>query len=354
MLRRKILRGLSVRGWFLVLAFLFVGDTAAMPVNEIAVNDPLQPHHIYVADPATDIGYARGFVYMPHGFSVTTGPASIGIPFPVDGVINIASGKTLSLENDLTLGTTASLSLAGDVTINGNGASILLNGDLTIPAQTITIGEDLVINGRGSALNFASGSSTFKINAGKTLTLKNMVVKGLTGENNFIGSGTLVLQDLSVDLLPETTWTISGGANGAPAVQIKDDVAVVGGGIFAYHGGRNVTFNSYASLYMDLDTTFSWGSRKYGLVMTDTSSRLYLNGCTMYAEPTGPHNGLRLTKGSVIFDNKVTVNNATNADVTRGLVLGSGNTGEDVSIKVLAGARVGVNGIIHHNPSTTG
>ena len=78
----------------------------------------------------------------------------------------------------------------------------------------------------------------------------------------------------------------------------------------------------------------------------DKTSVLHLDGCDFY---TGA-NGLTLTKGTVIFENKVRIFNKNygsstpNTDMTKGLIFGDGTSENAVDVKVLGGAYVTVEG----------
>jgi hypothetical protein len=243
---------------------------------------------------------------------------------------------------------------SNNASINGSGHTIHLGGDFSLSAGAILINlSDLIIDGHNKTFSFGDYNATFTINATRSLTLRNMTIKGLGGAQacQIVGGGTLKLQNVIVDIPADTTWTFSGNATTAPALQIQDDVIFRGGGTFSYMSGRNLTINQYSTLYFDHNFTFSWDTRRpYGLSMTDATSSLYLNGSTL-SVPIYGGGGLNLSKGMLLLDNKVTLNNYTNTTDEKAIVLGTGNTGEDLEVKVLSAARVDINGLVKHNPS---
>ena len=110
---------------------------------------------------------------------------------------------------------------------------------------------------------------------------------------------------------------------------------------FSYTAARTSTISSFGMLTFDHGTTFSYAPRvakKNLIFMTDETSEIYLNGCTLSSTITG----LRLTSGSLTFDNKVTLSSQAR------------NTGEafeltpNVKINVLGNALVDAYGIIKY------
>ena len=88
--------------------------------------------------------------------------------------------------------------------------------------------------------------------------------------------------------------------------------------------------------------------------MADQTSVLHRDGCDFY---TGA-NGLTLTKGTVIFENKVRIFNkdydyagTTNTDMSKALTFGDGTAAGDVNVCVLGGAYVTVDGCMKYNHS---
>lgn len=235
------------------------------------------------------------------------------------------------------------------------GATIFLNSDLYLPqSRAIHVTSNLIIDGNGAHdLIFPDGNMTFSIDAGVTLTLKDLHLRGVTGSNNFVGSGTLKLYNVDVSL--DNNWTFSGSATTATKMDLEDYVNFYGRGkIFEYVSGGTLTMDPFTSLYFDVGTTFSWTSgRRLGMVMQSADLTIFLNNSTMFVGSRGSLRGLRLTKGSLICENKVTINNDGWSDSTRSFEWGDGaSASNDLNVNVLSGACLDVNGFLYHHPST--
>jgi hypothetical protein len=260
------------------------------------------------------------------------------VSFPVSSDVYLHSGTRFYIEGDLTLSTTK-IDANGSFMVDANGNTLFLEKDTTLPGQTIQLRSDLVIDGQGNTVTF-NGSTIIDLGA-HVLTLKNMSIKGLTGSSQFAGTGTLYLQNCVVNLPSTATWTY-GNAN----LTITDDVVVQGGGTFQFGSAVAMAIGALSTLYIDYDTTFDYNCATLDkLAMSDATSTLYINGGTLKAQGA---QGLQLTTGRLILEDKCTLDNGTNTDMNKGIQLGNGTT--DVTVKVLAGARVQVNGSVWHNP----
>jgi len=110
----------------------------------------------------------------------------------------------------------------------------------------------------------------------------------------------------------------------------------------------------HAVLSFDNKTTFTYdggsASLRNKIWMADPTALMYVNGSTL---KTGV-NGLSLAKGTLILDNKVTLNNGLNSTAlqTKGITLGDGTYAtNDMNVEILSGAQVEVLGYLHWNPA---
>jgi hypothetical protein len=97
------------------------------------------------------------------------------------------------------------------------------------------------------------------------------------------------------------------------------------------------------------------------ITMMDSTSVLFLDGCTFYTGYTGSWDlpavpGMTLTKGTVIFDNQVKIINCAvgdtpNIEPADGFILGDGTAVNDVDVKLLSNAYVVVDGYMEYNHS---
>ncbi len=269
-----------------------------------------------------DQQFASGVVRMDNGFTVTvvsTGPGRthgscvfMDTCLSVSGAIDLRQTNTIFLQSDLTLDNGATFSSGGN--IYGYDRALILKGDLTIPAgQVIHIGDRIVIDGNGHKLLLGNRAQLF-VDTGATLTLKNLIVQGTL---NSPGSpaiqcasskSQLCLDNAELDL-PNDFYFNQG------SMFVHNDVAVTGTSAFFYRSCQPSFITSGAKLYFDVGTTLDFYPSTTGtpsllakdlLFMSDPTSQLYLNSCTLKSTYTG----FRLTKGQLLFDNKVSMTSA--------------------------------------------
>jgi hypothetical protein len=102
------------------------------------------------------------------------------------------------------------------------------------------------------------------------------------------------------------------------------------------------TIAQKAMLMFDVNTTLSYDppvADRDLLYMTDGTSALFLNACTVHSTATG----LRLTRGFLFLDNGVTFSCEGN-NLSESICFGDGTIGNDLNIKVMADAEVFVYG----------
>ena len=136
-----------------------------------------------------------------------------------------------------------------------------------------------------------------------TLTFEDVTISGLgLSPDNLrcrTQDGSIVFKDSELVLSHEYTFSYG-------SILFDQDVKITGTKTFVYASAMGSTINSESQLYLDMGVGFSYDpptDNRDLLIMTDTSSRLFCNGCTLYSTPTG----LRLTNGIVLFDNKATL-----------------------------------------------
>lgn len=258
----------------------------------------LQNDHLVLYDTEK----VQGFVRLNNGFTiVNSGMATFDTFITVSGVIDMRDTGQLQLLSDLLLDSGVTLSSGGK--IRGHGRSIVLNGNLTIPAnKTLQITGDTIIEGNGNTIILDSRAQLF-IDNNITLTLKNMTLK--TTNNpllfpaiNLWGHASKLALD-NVIIAPKNDIYIRDGQ-----LFIHNDVLFTGTSSLIYQSSQSSYIASQSSLIFDLETTFSFepvASSKDLLVLQDQSSNIYLNGCSLQTTMTG----CRLTKGRLLLDNHV-------------------------------------------------
>ena len=305
----------------------------------------------------------RGHAMFKAGFII---PASATVTWDGDGVVNgpitFSDGTSqLNLMTDLRLGGSGSLSGA-NCRIRGDNNKIILGNDTTMATNgsISAVGtNNLVIDGQGHTLNCPSINKMGNI--ASVVTLKNMLFNvydqqqfyGICFytdyilENIVITGGQLSLSDWTTLGWSATSFTIRGRvAVNMPGRRLK----------LNWNSAVNFIIEKNSTLYIGkgtiLEAIKSTDSGSITFTMADETSVLHLDGCDFY---TGA-NGLSLTKGTVIFENKVRIFNknydgASNADMTKALIFGNGTAAGDVNVRVLGGAYVTVDGCIKDNHS---
>ena len=316
----------------------------------------------------------RGHAMFKNGLSLAN---SAVVTWDGDGIVAgpiTFSNKysTLVLSSDLRLSSTARFEfapLSSDPDYNkimyliAPNKKLILAGDLDLSAgKFAAVGAsggpvgDLTIDGQVRSTivtqSFFAGSLDPNSLPLDSLTLKNLTLKVVASTplrplNSFVN---LVFQDINFIGLRTagTRHLFDEITNG---VTIKGVVRFLnpGGDSRVLCGAHTLVVDKNSTLYIDPGVVLSDFA---GITLVDATSTLHLNGCDFY---TGA-NGLSLTKGTVIFENKVRIFNknydgASNADMTKALIFGNGTAAGDVNVRVLGGAYVTVDGCIKDNHS---
>lgn len=294
--------------------------------------------------------FAKGFVCFTQGFSVPAGVTTslIHLCAPVAGIIDLHDTGKLTFDGDVYLNSSVSLPSGG--IIDGAGNTLFLGGDLLIPAgKTLSIASDTVIDGCGHSLVFRTGS-ILKIDGamGTTLTLKNIILKGVKSYDSLTHSlmfGSALNQELILDNVVihlDDDIIFSGGE-----LTIRDMVVISGDEYaFDYQSSYDCTVESYATLFIDLQTLFMYEPAdkiKTHLVFNDVSSRLFLNGATLY---TPLDIGLLLTDGHMIVDYNSTLLGNGGNKTTKGFEFGTGDSSRDIAVTIAPTASLEIDGAL--------
>lgn len=201
---------------------------------------------------------------------------------------------------------------SGLCTINGNGNKVYLNED--------------------GSLNIASGSQ---------LKLQNLELVGLRQNN---------LQCLADDaevIFEDCILTITSNyVFDTGSILFKGDVVISGTSKFTYSASCSSTIDSYSTLKVSSDSTFSYApsiSKRDLIYMNDNTSLLYLDGCTLHSTTTG----LRLTRGKLFIENLVTLD-ADGSVLSESICFGDGIASGDLDVQLLAHANLDVYGMLEY------
>ncbi|MBD3195916.1 MAG: hypothetical protein GF317_12715, partial [Candidatus Lokiarchaeota archaeon] len=248
----------------------------------------------------------ENLVFYKAGFTVNVGKTlTLNTPLEVRGKLSLLG--TLKLDGDLYLGSGATLFKGGE--INGNGRSIHLSDNLYVPAnQVLHLSGNTVIEGHGNTLTLSENAQLF-VDTDVSVTLRNLVINSTrNGLGNSPVKCTASSSKLSLDnvkLAFQDDFNFDIGR-----LFFNNDVCFTGTNSFFYYSTNPSYIKSKSKVTFEPNTTFNFrpatdASREL-INLEDKSSRICLNGCTLKTT----HTGLRLTKGSLTFDNKVSLTSA--------------------------------------------
>lgn len=199
---------------------------------------------------------------------------------------------------------------------------------------------DSTIDGQGNELTLTA-DGTLTVSGDSTLTLKDLILKGLSGERLIMEapSSMLVLRDCKVIL--DGNYSLTQGN-----LQIKNDVTISGSTFtFAQTTSSDVTILANSKLLLDKNLTYSYDATpdvgesqddtKSKLILTNKTSVLHLNACTLHSTNTG----LKLQNGTLIVEDVCTFKSEADVDNEKSIL--------DVSsldIDVHAGGDLGLEG----------
>jgi hypothetical protein len=318
---------------------------------------------------------ALGYVAFRNGFAVPAGGVvTIGTLLPVAGQINLNTTGQITLASDLILASGASFA-AGGGTIDGQGNAVFLSDNLTLPAgSALAFASNTIVDGCGHELVLANGApgAQLYVNgpAGTTLTLRNMVLRGVSdysGGAHAITFGanpnqTLELENVVIDLGGNFTFvggnlSIRGDVMVVGAyTSVQNGLMAIGGHSFIYQAANDCTINSDSTLAFDLYSIFNYqpsdGSATH-LVFANGTARLLLNQATLF---TPRAIGLQLTKGHLIVENTTTL--GSDYPITPGvpivfderiIQMGDGTNANEFTVTYLAGAQLQLNATMLRN-----
>ncbi len=237
---------------------------------------------------------------------------SLNTPVPVSGNIslnsnnkNVTNGGTLSLGGDLYLGSNAYLTGGGFIA--GNNYSLQITGSITLPSNsTWQITSNLLINGNDNTLAFGPEAQIL-LNPNVSVTLKNMHIKTSPTNPNIPilkcvdQTGILTLDNVTIDLANDFSFRTG-------RLFFNNDVRFTGTSCFIYQSWMQSYVMPQSLLTFDPGTTLYYypsSTNQDLLKLVDESAGIYLKGSGTTLQTT--LTGMRLTKGRLWLDNKVTI-----------------------------------------------
>jgi WD40 repeat protein len=223
----------------------------------------------------------------------------------------------LKLQKDLNLGVDLHPLFNSLKSVESNGKSIVLTDELVVNPNTVVhFADNALIDGRGNAITMGI-DSRFLVDDHVTVTIKNTNISSdAHGPGNaplacITDSGVLALDNVTVS--PHGDFYFNRGS-----LYAHNKVNLDGDGTFVYRSIRPSYITSGAELTItpnvvfDFQPTMTYYPKRYPepkdlFVMQDATSKMILDSSSLQATATG----LRITKGSVVAQGKVTLNSYT-------------------------------------------
>lgn len=205
----------------------------------------------------------------------------------------VGAGRRLQLASS---NTTIPTTLVSPNSFTLSDLNLILTNNSTLNGTTLTFTGTSAIDGGGNVLTMGA-SANIVVGANSTLSLRNIIIKGVTGQNirNTANTGTISMDDVILVLSGAYTF-------GTGVFTVSNNVMITGNQLpFIYTSDQISTILPSSSLIVDLGMTFSYAPSvvsKTRLQFTDSTSAFVLNSGTLQASAVG----MLLTKGKLLVD----------------------------------------------------
>jgi len=308
------------------------------------------PENITITDPLYTLSFdlhlsSLHFMNITQSTTINGQGFGINLTGSFSNQIVIANGVRVCFTN-LTI-----FNFSEDAFSIGNNAHIIFgegtNIKLDPPQQlstTLTFSGNTWFSGVGNALELLPGGNLVVIPGGH-LTLHDMPIIGLSGNNIRCQGNSASITFKNAQFALTSNYSFTSGK-----IRFEEDVIISGTNVFEYRPTNiNSGIASHSTLYLDTGVTFSYApdSTNHDLLgMTDKTSRLYLNGCTLETTTTG----MRLTKGTLLINYINDMINDNASSISEGFCLGNGIADDDITIEVMAGGSLNIiSGMFNYN-----
>ncbi|MBX9830786.1 hypothetical protein K2X40_02430, partial [Candidatus Babeliales bacterium] len=249
---------------------------------------------------------ATGYVRLNNGFTILAGQsAALDTFITVSGAIDLRTTGSLDLRSDVYLASAITFSTGGY--INGRTNTIHLGDDVTLPTDSVfQFVSNTVIDGNNQNGLIFQPHAQILLETNVSLTLKNMTIRttrnapAIPFVRCFDQKGHVTLDNVVLELADNFTFDTG-------RLFFRNDVRVTGTGDFIYQSVMQSYVLSRSLLTFDPGTTLYYypnSTSKDLIQLQDKSSVLFLKGSGTSLQTT--HTGMRLTKGRLWLDNKVT------------------------------------------------
>lgn len=222
-----------------------------------------------------------------------------------------------------------------------NAGRVSLGADVTL-SGTWVFNDVTVLSGAARTLNLASDGAII-IERGAVVVFDDLRIKGLKQSLGSLGTFNLRGLDATSSVtLRNAELVLDGDYSFTTGCLAIDRTAALSGGghTLTFESPNDMTINAKSRLIVNPGTTLTYASvsaEKTHMVLADTTSELFLDGCTLHGTTTG----FRLTTGSLFINNKVIL--SSDATVPAEAVELNSTT---LNIDVLAAAMLDIRGIV--------
>lgn len=251
-----------------------------------------------------------------------------------DKTVNmISSARIFGRSNSITFGkSTTDLYLSPSITFDTS--TLVFNSNTRIQAP-MRFRNSCKINAMGKRLTL-QGNAEITVWPGGNLIIENAEIWGVKKNNirNLTDRGALTFRN-TILVLSEN-FTFSRGS-----FAIDDQVTITGTSTFIYTTAATSTILSLSTLSLEQGLTFSYQPSRPNstlIFMSDPTSSMYLNGCTLYSSRTG----LQLSTGTITIDNYVTFTSEARS-LSEAMIISP-----DLSVKIRGKGFVDLHGLIRY------
>ena len=255
---------------------------------------------------------------------------AINLPSISSPALIFSNGVTATLANMQLKGFRgAHISLGtGSFVYFGNGTEVDLSSAQTL-VMTVTFAGNTILNGNDTTLTLGSGGQLV-VARGSTLTLRNITISGVGGNNIVCLDNTAALAFDNVKLCLSSNYNFSSGA-----FSVNRSLDITGNSTFAYSTSKTSTILAASELLIDRNMTFSYdapSTNKNLLEFYNPTAILHCNTSTLHTTQTG----IQLTNGTLMIEGQVTLENEATT-MAGAIVFGNGNADSDLRIIMRSG-----------------
>ncbi len=259
------------------------------------------------------------------------------VGFTGSGTVNLAQNQCAFEAQDF--------SWTGTTLWTGNNGQLIFQANLALTSP-LTFNGSCLINGNGNVLDLGATGSLI-VASNSNLTLKNVILKNVSGTNIACADDTANIILDGVTWLQDNNYTFNAGS-----LIFKNNNNFSGNYSFFYSSDQTSTINSHSQWTFSDGMTLSIGRKNAvnyvePLNFVDRTSVLFIDNSTLLVTA----NGMQSTNGTLIFDHLVNLDIVSTASQS-GWIDGNGNPANDFLIQFNSGASMNFNsGVFVYNNS---